>query len=229
MKNKYIFIVVGLYFNYLIYGMGVLLIIFNMVYFQEQWGIDKVGVLIVIFLLGIGKLVIIVIGFFLDCFGCKFFIYFGIFSYLIFFVGILLIKNIYLVYVFGIMVGLVNSFFDFGIYLVLMEFFLYFVSWVNVLIKVFVFVGQFLLLFIISFLIWVNLWFGWLFVIVVVFFVLSGIYLFKMLFFDSQVVKKEEVFMVQVEIVVWLQVNKLDMVIFILYGYIGMVIFYLVS
>ena len=121
MKNKYIPTAAGLYLNYLIHGMGVLLITLNMAHLQEQWGTDKAGVSIVISSLGIGKLATIVTGFLSDRFGRKPFIYLGILSYLIFFVGILLTKNIYLAYVFGIMAGLANSFLDSGTYPALME------------------------------------------------------------------------------------------------------------
>lgn len=72
--------------------MGVLLITLNMAHLQEQWGTDAAGVSIVISSLGIGKLATIVTGFLSDRFGRKPFIYLGILSYLIFFVGILLTK-----------------------------------------------------------------------------------------------------------------------------------------
>jgi len=215
MKNKYIPTAAGLYLNYLIHGMGVLLITLNMAHLQEQWGTDAAGVSVVISSLGIGKLATIVTGFLSDRFGRKPFIYLGILSYLIFFVGILLTKNIYLAYVFGIMACPAHRFLD--------------SSRANVLIKAFVSAGQFLLPFIISFLIWANLWFGWSFVIAAALFVLSGIYLLKMPFPDSQAAKKEEAPTAQAETAVRPQANKLDMVIFTLYGYIGMATFYLVS
>ena len=69
MKNKYIPTAAGLYLNYLIHGMGVLLITLNMAHLQEQWGTDKAGVSIVISSLGIGKLATIVTGFLSDRFG----------------------------------------------------------------------------------------------------------------------------------------------------------------
>ncbi len=59
------------------------------------------------------------------------------------------------------MAGLANSFLDSGTYPALMESFPHSASRANVLIKAFVSAGQFLLPFIISFLIWANLWFGW--------------------------------------------------------------------
>ncbi len=48
MKNKYIPTAAGLYLNYLIHGMGVLLITLNMAHLQEQWGTDAAGVSVVI-------------------------------------------------------------------------------------------------------------------------------------------------------------------------------------
>jgi len=229
MKNKYIPTAAGLYLNYLIHGMGVLLITLNMAHLQEQWGTDAAGVSIVISSLGIGKLATIVTGFLSDRFGRKPFIYLGILSYLIFFVGILLTKNIYLAYVFGIMAGLANSFLDSGTYPALMESFPHSASRANVLIKAFVSAGQFLLPFIISLLIWANLWFGWSFVIAAALFILSAIYLLKMPFPDSQAAKKEEIPAALAAASAKPQANKLDMVIFTLYGYIGMATFYLVS
>ncbi|MGS3397324.1 MFS transporter [Klebsiella quasipneumoniae] len=229
MKNKYVPTAAGLYLNYLIHGMGVLLITLNMAHLQEQWGTDAAGVSVVISSLGIGKLATIVTGFLSDRFGRKPFIYLGILSYLIFFIGILLTKNIYLAYVFGIMAGLANSFLDSGTYPALMESFPHSASRANVLIKAFVSAGQFLLPFIISFLIWANLWFGWSFVIAAALFVVSGLYLLKMPFPDSQSAKKEATPGPQAETSARPQANKLDMVIFTLYGYIGMATFYLVS
>lgn len=89
------------------------------------------------------------------------------------------------------MAGLANSFLDSGTYPALMESFPHSASRANVLIKAFVSAGQFLLPFIISLLIWANLWFGWSFVIAAALFILSAIYLLKMPFPDSQAAKKK--------------------------------------
>ena len=141
--------------------------------------------MIVISSLGIGKLATIVTGFLSDRYGRKPFIYLGILSYLLFFLGILLTKNIYVAYFFGILAGLANSFLDSGTYPALMESFPNSASRANVLIKAFVSAGQFLLPFIISLLIWANLWFGWSFIIAAVLMVISAIYLIKMPFPDN--------------------------------------------
>lgn len=121
MKNKYVPTAAGLYLNYMLHGMGVLLITLNMAHLQQQWSTDAAGVSIVISSLGIGKLATLLTGFLSDRFGRKPFIYLGILSYLLFLVGILLTKNIYAAYVFGILAGLANSFLDSGTYPALME------------------------------------------------------------------------------------------------------------
>ena len=228
MKNKYVPTAAGLYLNYLIHGMGVLLITLNMANLQEQWGTDRAGVSIVISSLGIGKLATIVTGFLSDRYGRKPFIYLGILSYLIFFFGILLTKNIYMAYFFGILAGMANSFLDSGTYPALMESFPNSASRANVLIKAFVSAGQFLLPFIISLLLWANMWFGWSFIIAAILIVLSGIYLIKMPFPDHRA-KKDVVEQSSVTATLQPDASMMDMIIFTLYGYIGMATFYLVS
>ena len=228
MKNRYIPTAAGLYLNYLIHGMGVLLITLNMANLQEQWGTDRAGVSIVISSLGIGKLATIVTGFLSDRYGRKPFIYLGILSYLMFFLGILLTKNIYAAYFFGILAGLANSFLDSGTYPALMESFPDSASRANVLIKAFVSAGQFLLTFIISLLIWANLWFGWSFIIAAALMVLSALYLIKMPFPDNRA-KKETTEKPGTATTQQSDAGTMDMLVFTLYGYIGMATFYLVS
>lgn len=230
MKNKYVPTAFGLYLNYFIHGIGVLLITLNMAHLEAQWGTDAAGVSIVISSLGIGKLILIVTGYLSDKYGRKPFIYLGMFSYLLFFVGILFTKNLYMAYVFGILAGMANSFLDSGTYPALMESFPDSASSANVLIKAFISAGQFLLPFIISLLILANMWFGWSFIIAAVLIILSAIYLIKMPFPDHRA-KKESAKQQQVTPAAApaVAMNKLDMIVFTLYGYIGMATFYLVS
>jgi MFS family permease len=228
MKNKYVPTAAGLYLNYLIHGMGVLLITLNMANLQEQWGTDRAGVSIVISSLGIGKLATIVTGFLSDRYGRKPFIYLGILSYLLFFFGILFTTNIYLAYFFGILAGMANSFLDSGTYPALMESFPNSASRANVLIKAFVSAGQFLLPFIISLLIWANLWYGWSFIIAAILMIISAVYLIKMPFPDHRA-KKEAAAQPIAGAAPQSDASSLDMLVFTLYGYIGMATFYLVS
>lgn len=228
MKNKYVPTAVGLYLNYLVHGMGVLLITLNMARLQEQWDTDAAGVSIVISSLGIGRLALIVTGYLSDRYGRKPFIYLGMLSYLLFFVGILVTKNIYMAYFFGILAGMANSFLDSGTYPALMESFPDTPSRANVLIKAFISAGQFLLPFIISLLIWAEMWFGWSFIVAAVLIVLNAVYLLKMPFPDHRA-KKETHSQQNVTLPTQPKTSAFDMVVFTLYGYIGMATFYLIS
>ena len=54
MKNPYFPTALGLYFNYLVHGMGVLLMSLNMASLETLWQTNAAGVSIVISSLGIG-------------------------------------------------------------------------------------------------------------------------------------------------------------------------------
>ncbi len=56
MKNPYFPTALGLYFNYLVHGMGVLLMSLNMASLETLWQTNAAGVSIVISSLGIGRL-----------------------------------------------------------------------------------------------------------------------------------------------------------------------------
>lgn len=122
MENKFVPTALGLYLNYLVHGMGVILISLNMPYLAEQWHTDAAGISIVISSLGIGRLsVLLITGMLSDRFGRRPFIFLGIVCYLGFFFGILLSPTIIIAYVFGFLAGVANSFLDSGTYPTLME------------------------------------------------------------------------------------------------------------
>ena len=56
MKNPYYPTALGLYFNYLVHGMGVILMSLNMASLETLWQTNAAGVSIVISSLGIGRL-----------------------------------------------------------------------------------------------------------------------------------------------------------------------------
>nr|VUD22509.1 inner membrane transport protein YdiM [Salmonella sp. NCTC 7297] len=90
MKNRYFSTAVGLYFNYLVHGMGVILMSLNMSSLEQQWHTTTAGVSIVISSLGIGRLsVLLIAGMLSDRFGRRPFIILGVVCYLAFFIGIL--------------------------------------------------------------------------------------------------------------------------------------------
>ncbi|EPC5802437.1 MFS transporter [Escherichia coli] len=140
MKNPYFPTALGLYFNYLVHGMGVLLMSLNMASLETLWQTNAAGVSIVISSLGIGRLsVLLFAGLLSDRFGRRPFIMLGMCCYMAFFFGILQTNNIIIAYVFGFLAGMANSFLDAGTYPSLMEAFPRSPGTANILIKAFVY------------------------------------------------------------------------------------------
>ncbi|WJV61148.1 MFS transporter [Pectobacteriaceae bacterium C52] len=232
MKNRYIPTAFGLYLNYLVHGMGVILMSLNMQNLEQQWQTDAAGVSIVISSLGIGRLSLLLFaGSLSDRFGRKPFVYLGIIFYLVFFLGILGTKSIAVAYCFGLMAGMANSFLDSGTYPTLMEAFPNSPGTANILIKAFVSCGQFLLPMVISVLVWANLWFGWSFLTAAGIMLLNAVCLFRHPFPPFRPTPKVDK---KPNTSAQRRTNgctcsKLDLVSFIVYGYISMATFYLVS
>ncbi|WP_439709737.1 hypothetical protein [Secundilactobacillus paracollinoides] len=95
-----------LYLNYLVHGFGLIILTQNMQSLGHFWGVPIATVSYVVSGIGIGRLLAyFVFGYLSDRFGRKFLIYVGVFSYLIFFLGMPFVKNIQLAYLFAIMLG----------------------------------------------------------------------------------------------------------------------------
>ncbi|ATM95597.1 Inner membrane transport protein ydiM [Yersinia frederiksenii] len=232
MKKNYIPTSIGLYINYLVHGMGVILISLNMPHLQQQWQTDAAGVSIVISSLGIGRLSILLIaGMLSDRFGRKPFVYLGMACYLVFFLGILGTKSIVIAYCFGFLAGMANSFLDSATYPSLMEAFPKTPSTANILIKAFVSGGQFILPFMISILVWFDLWFGWSFLIAAAVMLVNALYLFRCPFppHDSPLKIEPAIDTAESKTAKSYTCSMLDLASFTLYGYIAMATFYLVS
>ncbi|KRN11263.1 permease [Liquorilactobacillus mali KCTC 3596 = DSM 20444] len=198
-----------------------------------QWNTTTAGVAVVISSLGIGRLIVLLVsGALSDKFGRKPFVVLGACTYLIFFIGIILSKNITVAYVFGILAGIANSFLDSGTYPALMEMFPDSKGTANVVIKAFISAGQFILPLMVSFLIASNLWFGWSFVFCIAILILNGIFMVTSGTFPKISTTEENNFSVEAEeekndtvkANIWI-----DGTLFILYGYISQSTFYLVS
>lgn len=165
MKNRYFSTAVGLYFNYLVHGMGVILMSLNMSSLEQQWHTTTAGVSIVISSLGIGRLsVLLIAGMLSDRFGRRPFIILGVVCYPAFSSASSIPGRFYRLCLW-LLAGMANSFLDAGTYPSLMEAFPRSPSTANILIKAFVSCGQFLLPIIISLLVWANMWFGWAFLL----------------------------------------------------------------
>lgn len=82
MKNPYYPTALGVYFNYLVHGMGVILMSLNMASLETLWQTNAAGVSIVISSLGIGRLsVLLFAGLLSDRFGRRPFIMLGMCCY----------------------------------------------------------------------------------------------------------------------------------------------------
>lgn len=232
MKNTYFSTAIGLYFNYLVHGMGVILISLNMSSLEHQWQTNAAGVSIVISSLGIGRLsVLLMAGMLSDRYGRRPFIIFGMICYLIFFVGIINTHSIFIAYAFGFLAGMANSFLDAGTYPSLMEAFPRSPSTANILIKAFVSSGQFLLPMIISLLVWAELWFGWSFLLAAAIMILNGVFLFRCRF-PTHPGRQTSTRALPAQREIHQSEHRcsiLDLASYALYGYIAMATFYLVS
>lgn len=232
MKNTYFSTAIGLYLNYLVHGMGVILMSLNMSSLEQQWQTNAAGVSIVISSLGIGRLsVLLVAGMLSDRYGRRPFIIFGMICYLIFFFGIINTHSIVIAYAFGFLAGMANSFLDAGTYPSLMEAFPRSPGTANILIKAFVSSGQFLLPMVISLLVWAELWFGWSFLLAAGIMAVNGIFLFRCRF-PAHPGPKHSIMpssSLQEPIQPKHGCSLLDLGSYTLYGYISMATFYLVS
>lgn len=229
MKNKYLPTAIGLYINYIIHGMGVIIISQNQKALMGQWNTDLMGIAKVISMLGIGRLIAILIsGRLSDKFGRKPFIYLGIVTYSLYFFGILYSQSVTMAMVFAVIAGISNSFLDSGTYPALMESFPKKAGTANVLIKAFVQIGQFTLPIMLKIINTNNLWFGWSFVIPVIVFILNGLFLLKRPFPDQDVKESPQS---EIQAVKFKSQPKIAIegVCFIIYGFISQATFYLIS
>lgn len=229
MKNKYLPTAIGLYINYIIHGMGVIIISQNQKALMGQWNTDLMGVAKVISMLGIGRLIAIMIsGRLSDKFGRKPFIYLGIITYSLYFFGILYSQSVNMAMVFAVIAGISNSFLDSGTYPALMESFPKKAGTANVLIKAFVQIGQFALPIMLKVINMSNMWFGWSFVIPVIVFILNGLFLLRRPFPDQDAKENHQP---EIQAVKFKRQPKIAIegVCFIIYGFISQATFYLIS
>lgn len=229
MKNKYLPTAIGLYINYIIHGMGVIIISQNQKALMGQWDTDLMGIAKVISMLGIGRLIAILIsGRLSDKFGRKPFIYLGIVTYSLYFFGILYSKSVTTAMIFAVIAGVSNSFLDSGTYPALMESFPKKAGTANVLIKAFVQIGQFTLPIMLKIINTNQLWFGWSFIIPIIVFVLNGLFLLKRPFPDQDAKENQQA---EIRAVTFKSQPKIAIegVYFIIYGFISQATFYLIS
>ena len=173
----------AMYINYFIHGMGAIILAQNIDFLMEQFNTNKAGVSYVISALGLGRLIVLFVsGILSDKYGRKPFILLGMGTYAIFMGGILVSTNVTMAFFFALLAGMANSFMDAGTYPALTECFPKASGSANVAIKAFISAGQFILPWMISFLIANDLYFGWTFIFCIAVFVINGIFIMKLSF-----------------------------------------------
>ena len=189
-KNKFMPTALAMYINYFLHGMGCIILAQNMDFLIEQLNTNKAGVAYVISALGLGRLIVLFIsGVLSDKYGRKPFVLLGMISYVIFMGGILISTNVTIAFFFALLAGMANSFMDAGTYPALSECFPETPGSANVAIKAFMSAGQFVLPWIISFLISNNLYYGWSFILCLIIFVVNGIFMLKLPFPEFKAVE----------------------------------------
>ena len=192
-KNKYMPTALSMYINYFIHGMGAIILAQNIDFLMEQLNTNKAGVSYVISALGLGRLIVLFVsGVLSDKYGRKPFILLGMGTYVLFMGGILISTNVTMAFFFALLAGMANSFMDSGTYPALTECFPKASGSANVAIKAFISAGQFILPWIISFLIANNLYYGWSFIFCISVFVINGLFILKLPFPDFKAEPKKE-------------------------------------
>ena len=192
-KNKYMPTALAMYINYFIHGMGAIILAQNIDFLMEQLNTNKAGVSYVISALGLGRLIVLFVsGVLSDKYGRKPFVLLGMGTYVLFMGGILISTNVTMAFFFALLAGMANSFMDAGTYPALTECFPKASGSANVAIKAFISAGQFILPWIISFLIANNLYYGWSFIFCIIVFVINGLFIFKLKFPEFKPVEKTE-------------------------------------
>jgi len=220
-----------LYFNYFVHGMGIVILAQNMTVLSRHWHTDDAGVSLVIFSLGIGRLLVLYIaGNLSDRFGRSFFIKLGIVTYMLFFIGIVLSHTIPAAYVCGIFAGMANSFLDSGTYPALMELYPKNQASANILIKAFASIGELILPIFVAVLSFAKFWYGWSFIFCAVAMAISLVFLRNVKLNNPTQSKPKKV--EKATPVAKPKTSKRNLflgIILTIFGYISMATFYLIS
>ena len=159
---------VSLYLNYLVHGMGLIVLAQNMNSLGTAWNQPIKIVSFVISGIGIGRLIsYLITGFLSDKISRKFFVELGMFCYAVFALGMPMTHNIRIPHILAILAGVANSSLEAGTYTTIVE-----MNGGNgaytILIKAFVSIGEFILPILVTILAGQGMWFGWSFMAMVI-------------------------------------------------------------
>ena len=175
-KNKYIPTIGSLYVNYVFQGIAAIIISQNMSVLIENWDASFKEVSLVLSAIGMGRILSVnFAGVLSDKLGRRQSILLGIFSYIVFFIGIPFSPNYIWAFVFAIFAGFGNAFLDTGTYPVVIEAFENSSrnSTLSVLNKAFISIGQLIFPIVTRFTLQNDYYFGWPFIVSAIFMVLN--------------------------------------------------------
>ncbi|MCQ2009980.1 MFS transporter [Sporolactobacillus sp. STSJ-5] len=155
-----------LYLNYLVHGMGLIILTQNMRALAESWQTPLATVSYVVSGIGIGRLLAYyILGTLSDKYGRKTFIAFGMISYAVALFGMAVTTDFKIAYLLAILLGVANSALDSGTYPTFLELKGENGS-ANILIKAAMSIGEFILPIMIAFNESINGWYGIIFLFV---------------------------------------------------------------
>lgn len=162
MKIHRKFLASSLYVNYIIHGMGAIIIAQNAASLMSIWQTNLTGVATVIANIGLGRLLTqLLAGKLSDRWGRKTIVLLGMVCYAGFFGGLLISQTLLVAQLIALLAGVANACLDAGTYPSLTELFPQQTGSANVLLKACMSLGQFVLPLIVSLLVLKRLWFGW--------------------------------------------------------------------
>lgn len=172
--------VIALFVNYILQGMAAIIISQHMDNLVGQYNSTVKNLTLVISSIGLGRiLVLYASGYISDRYGRKPIILMGMFSYLIFFAGLILSKNIYTAAFSALFAGFANAFLDTGTYPAVAEIYPDQAGSIGVFNKAFISIGQFSLPILVAYLSTNNLYFGYSFILCIAIVVLNiGVVMF---------------------------------------------------
>lgn len=151
MTKKYVPLATGIYLNYAIIGMATIIISQYRNSFQQLWNTNLKGISTVISMIGIGRLLTILFaGYVSDRFGRKLTMLVGIATTIIFFLGLVLSRDVVWASIFALFMGATDSFSDASSYPALSDAFTNRAASMNSLVKAAMSLAQFALPFIVA-------------------------------------------------------------------------------
>lgn len=165
LRQKYT-TVIALFVNYILQGMAAIIISQHLDKLVLQYNSTAKNLTLVISAIGLGRILVLYLsGYLSDRYGRKPVILMGMISYLIFFTGLILSRNIMTAMVSALFAGFANAFLDTGTYPAIAELFPEHVGGISVFNKAFISIGQFVLPYLVGYLMIHNYYFGYAFIL----------------------------------------------------------------